>query len=503
MLKGARPDIQAAWLRGDYSAAVTGLEAQPPGLERNFALARVYLRRGRHDAAAALLRASRPLFASDAAKSTALSFESIAEAACGRVPEARAALALALERPVSDPSARAEVAYNHAAVLWMLGDAEASAAIVEAYLAGMQGEIDIPIKAQFLMLRGWLFAARERYVDQANALIEAISCLLAAPEHDVGLLAWSVYPLAAIARDVHVPAAADLLLRLERELPWTADLQREHFQTVRAVAWMQVLYGDYVSAFRKFDAAAALAPQDLAKALLHLDRAECARFSGYAHVVDAALADAREVLDTFDWSTAVWEESRALIAAAEAFGPRDRALAAKYLRIARGLRPQMAKNAGYAHDRRLGAHADFAEAVIEEFKGAPRVAAARAKDAYDVFNAIGYRWRAAQCALFLHRLDDGGDWLERAAEAIAPYQRSFIAEEVRKATPAVNPLERLTARQREIVDLLCDGEKITDIADALRLSPNTVRVHITKIHRTLNVQRRSQLLIEVARLSAA
>jgi DNA-binding NarL/FixJ family response regulator len=50
-----------------------------------------------------------------------------------------------------------------------------------------------------------------------------------------------------------------------------------------------------------------------------------------------------------------------------------------------------------------------------------------------------------------------------------------------------SPLEQLTSRQREILQLIAEGQNTKQIADRLKLSPKTVEYHRTKLMSALNV----------------
>lgn len=507
MLLGVATEIREAWLGGRYAAVISLLEAAPPDAARDLFLAQAYLRVARSEDALALLRASRDCgrleTPADCVRAT--TYESVACAVLGRTEDATSKIIAAVQNltGIDDPQTTVEVQYNDAFVAWMVGDVDRASRIVGPFVAGVHREIDPSLLARFFMLRGWLFAAKERYVDQAGALMDAVACLEAAPQSDIGLLAWCAFPLAALIRDIYVPGAADLVFRLQEQLPWTEDLAMAHFQTLRAAAWALTLQGEYIRAFRKFGSATAMAPNAVAKMLVHLDHADCARFSGQHLVAAAQLAEADDLIRSHDWSTSAWEEARALIQAAELMARNDVQAAVGYLDLARSLKPQMARNAGYAHDRRLAAHADFAEAMIREQQSDRRMARHRAQRAYEVFSTIGYQWRAAQCALFLHRLDPTGEWIARAQTAVAPYPRSFVSQEILAAAKCNNPLDGLTSRQRDVLAGLCAGKTIDNISHDLNISPNTVRVHITNIHRLFRVERRSELLREVARFTSA
>jgi NarL family two-component system response regulator LiaR len=61
---------------------------------------------------------------------------------------------------------------------------------------------------------------------------------------------------------------------------------------------------------------------------------------------------------------------------------------------------------------------------------------------------------------------------------------------------------RLTPREWEVLDLLCEGRSTHDIADTLILSFETVRSHIKNLLRKLGVNSRQQAVEEARRLRA-
>ena len=54
---------------------------------------------------------------------------------------------------------------------------------------------------------------------------------------------------------------------------------------------------------------------------------------------------------------------------------------------------------------------------------------------------------------------------------------------------------KLTARERQILELMCRGFTDARIADALGLSHHTVRNHLASVYRKLRVHRRSAAVI--------
>ena len=58
----------------------------------------------------------------------------------------------------------------------------------------------------------------------------------------------------------------------------------------------------------------------------------------------------------------------------------------------------------------------------------------------------------------------------------------------------------LTARQWEVLDLICDGSTNDEIAAILVISPDTVRSHLKAIFRRLNVHTRNEAAAAARRL---
>ena len=58
-------------------------------------------------------------------------------------------------------------------------------------------------------------------------------------------------------------------------------------------------------------------------------------------------------------------------------------------------------------------------------------------------------------------------------------------------------IEDLTEREREVLDLLCQGIKPTFIARELHISTGTVNKHIAHIYRKLGVDSKQELLVKL------
>ncbi|WP_207455213.1 response regulator [Herbiconiux sp. SYSU D00978] len=95
---------------------------------------------------------------------------------------------------------------------------------------------------------------------------------------------------------------------------------------------------------------------------------------------------------------------------------------------------------------------------------------------------------------------DGGDFLG-AVRAVARGEAVYgpgVASRISRfltAGPSPTPFSDLTAREREILDLLADGLSNADIAAKLFLSMKTVKNHLTSIFAKLQVADRAQAAV--------
>jgi DNA-binding NarL/FixJ family response regulator len=91
--------------------------------------------------------------------------------------------------------------------------------------------------------------------------------------------------------------------------------------------------------------------------------------------------------------------------------------------------------------------------------------------------------------------DSGTSELELALQAIArgetylsPTVSKYVVEDyVRRVASEPNPLEQLTPRQREILQLIAEGKSTKEIADRLYISTKTVETHRVQLMERLNI----------------
>ncbi len=88
-------------------------------------------------------------------------------------------------------------------------------------------------------------------------------------------------------------------------------------------------------------------------------------------------------------------------------------------------------------------------------------------------------------------IESGADaYIQKSAGAteIANVLRVFLSDELEEITPA----QKLSKRQKQLLVMIDKGMSNRDIAEELAISEHTVKVHLWRLFRRLNVKSRSQ-----------
>ena len=88
---------------------------------------------------------------------------------------------------------------------------------------------------------------------------------------------------------------------------------------------------------------------------------------------------------------------------------------------------------------------------------------------------------------------DGKLWLSREM------MTKCIFESTDKDKSSINPVGNLTERQTEILAMVAVGSTNEEIADKLCISPHTVKSHLYKIFKKINVPNRVQASLWAAK----
>jgi two-component system, NarL family, response regulator len=104
----------------------------------------------------------------------------------------------------------------------------------------------------------------------------------------------------------------------------------------------------------------------------------------------------------------------------------------------------------------------------------------------------------------IHEVHQGTFWVDAA---IADQLKARLSKGIPKSTePNLGEipkavLESLTEREVEVLSLIAQGKKNTEIAEQLFISPGTVRVHVHSILHKLNVRDRTEAALFVRHVS--
>lgn len=413
----------AAFHRGDFAFALRAVEAHAPTTMAHALRSQILRRTGRVDEAHDAARM---------AVAAVLTIEDRAFAACalvsiyivlGRQDDAVKLLdGLEDIRTKLSPLARGRIGFFRAFLAWFRGDAvTAEHDMLEAYRS------DDPFERMCaLQLHAYIYALSDKYVEACEMLIRALKESDKAPSAPwvAEILSNVSFLTAELAVKVDLP---DLRRRL-REFPWTPELARHRFLAYRNFGLRLVVDGGVgahlgILMLQQSSECAATPAQGC---LVRLDASQAAFCLGEPEHGRAHLVAAQDMLVQVDWSLEDRDERLALLTASEVVAPTDPARAHEYLEAFQAL-PPMSALQDLSHGNRLPAMVAHAEGVIARWAGNESVAVERFTFALEAFEAMKYRWRAADACLELHAITKNALYLSRADELLnGDYKESWL-----------------------------------------------------------------------------
>ena len=375
--------------------------------------------------------------------------------------------------------------------------------VAERELAGVFPQLEGDVLLEAYVARGAIAAARGKIAEQGAILLEATDVLgrMAKP----GVLPWAIIAsqLAYLARELPGTGLRDAARRECARLPWTPDLAGLRFTSLRALAWRNALDGDYFNAFRILKEAAKIAPTDAWVVTATTDRAYFATVLNERRWAEQELSEAHDLAARVNWRSLDGEESFSLLDLAELFAPIDASLALAYVARYKDAGTRFAATLASRDDRRVGAQESYAFGVVQLALGDRAEAQRLLREAFAVYDAIGYDWRAGRTALALSGATHDPVWRERAFEKLTAYGRSWLAPGIAatpsapayaETSPTLPGVASLTNAQRAVYELLLRGRSTAEIADEQRRSEFTIRNHIKAIFKAVGVNSRPALL---------
>lgn len=149
------------------------------------------------------------------------------------------------------------------------------------------------------------------------------------------------------------------------------------------------------------------------------------------------------------------------------------------------------------HSPTTYAYQRLVEAAVLSSAGDRRTAIRRLREAFEIYARIGYKRHAVVAALALARLSPASNG---AAYAEAETRKIAAQSWLRRDAQAIKTRHvRLTAVQREVLALICQGKSNPDIAQLRKRSLHTIRNLIARLFVIFDVSSREELAVESVR----
>lgn len=417
--------VRAAYFAGDYSKCRELLEGAPSA-ESAIWFARMDTRTNRYpDAIRRLLNISPPEGRTAAERDIWLA--SAYSASDRTLAHQLLDRALPVLRPYGEPYYRG--LYTRSILHFLAGEFDACLPCLEELLQSPNA-ID---RAQAYSHRSWIAAKHEDIRTQLSYLQLSLEQHLQCDPIDQYAFMHTLVTLAALCREVPTQGVIDKLRTALGHARRGEITDFSWFILLRVLGWIDALQGNEISAVRRFREAEACAPSAFWRVFCVVDRAELANAMGNKTAAQDALAEADAQAWPLEWSSTRQEERIILLTLGELYATKDPARAQAYLAKFRSLRTEMHDRVGWVGDRRTRAFQLSAHGTALLHLGDRQDGIAMLQEAWAIFTAFEYFWRAALAALTLFEATSDDMWLERAREQIAPWPKSWIARDVRDA----------------------------------------------------------------------
>lgn len=414
--------VRTAFFAGEYSQCRKLLESAPSP-QSVIWLARMELRANREPKAIALLLDISPPDERSTAERDiwlASAYSSSDRALAHHLLDR----ALPVLRPYAEPYYRG---------LHIRGLTHLLAADFDACLRCIEELLQSPIpidRAQAYSQRSWIAAKQEDIRTQLRYLQLSLEQHLLCDPIDQYAFMHMLVALASLCREIPTHGIIDKVRMAFGHARRTEITDFSWFMMLRVIGWIDALQGDEISAVRRFHDAEACAPSAFWRVFCLVDRAYLADAVGRGAAAHDTLAEADAQAWPLEWSSTHQEERIILLTLAHLYASKDPARAQAYLAKFRALRTDMHDRVGWVSDRRTRAFQLSAQGAALLHLDDREAGTAMLREAWEIFTAYEYGWRAALAALTLFEATNDGSWLERAREQIAPWPNSWIARRV-------------------------------------------------------------------------
>ena len=380
---------------------------------------------------------------SDAGRSD---FALLSAVAAGRLGQAEKASKLFIEARVfaissNDISLESEGDYYRALAAFGANDLTEAAAICDQTLATIGLKNSTPrcggmipldhVTSRVLELRGMIYGIEGSYDAHATFSRAALAKLDASIVPDVFQEAFALRNLTILARDFDVVSDAAAMQDRVPSLSWTEDLAAVGFATYEALAWCLALRGDCIGALRNLRAAEKHITSGAEGVILSVDRAVFAREHGHIPMVVDELEHAADLARGVNWNDAAGDTRDALLSLAQAAAPMSSRLARemldRYTNISKAMNPNYASRI----EPRTRAQENFTHGLVLRSEGRDHASMERLTDAFQIWHAIGYEWRASRAAVELAEMNAGEKYKLVVRREISQRPTSIFAARAR------------------------------------------------------------------------
>lgn len=397
---------------------------------------------------------------------------------------------------VAHPTIQSEIALNRALGHFCRGEVDAA----DRALDMVSTNADI-VYARALEYRGWIACRRTRFALAIGYFREALEHLDRCKHYDRYMEANCAHVLASLSIELLDPPTWRVVAERRAKIDWSAqDIQRHRFWiALCAATYAYEIDGADLVAVREARAAEVLAPTQAARVEALCRRAATAGRAAEPLAHQDHTDEAYELFVSLDPQQ--FEEYDKLVPLVLA---KELSLAGRVEQARRVFTVYRQQPEGSPWLAVTGNPTRYAfERLVEGFiaESAEERAHARRSylEAFTKFRGIDYKRRAVHAALRLGALLNEAELFEYADLTTRHLPaRSWLRQQV-ASLPTDIIVRGLSAARRDVLQLLCRGLSIPEIAAQRDRSRKTIANTVTEVYRAFNVRNRNELLNELLR----
>ncbi len=280
-------------------------------------------------------------------------------------------------------------------------------------------------------LLGIVATAQGRYRDSLVYARTALNTLDACSTPDLYQHAFALRNLAIVACEFDVVADAAAVANRVSSFEWTEDISRVQFAALDVLGWSSALHGDIVGALRLFRRAGEIASTEPERIYIAVNRSIVARELGHEAMALEEVECALRISDQYDWRKAPGDYQVALLILAQAAATLTPARARQTFDRYTGTRDGIDAQFVARFEPRLKAEEAFTQGLILRAEGRLPASTERFRASFDIWQQIGFEWRAARAAVELAELDGGEVYRLAVRREICTRPDSIFAERAR------------------------------------------------------------------------